>query len=367
VTNNFVQPLSAGFDGILKSFGMGGGATGGAAATAPAVDTAKEFAITGLIDELKKKMMQYAYDFLAKGIGEDFARMIFETGATEATKDTVTGNLGAMASAFALAIAIYAWAKLIGHLIFKCKEEEFQWGIDEKMRLCSYAGSCCAKKSALLGCIEKRQLYCCYRSIAARVIAEQIIRNNLAGTTPLSYRSPRGGNGKPLKKCNINCGGFTAYELALVDWSRVDLSEWTDALIESGVLNTINPANDYGATETSLPLTKAVGRHPDDFPELDQNVPAVKTIEGMSQNIALIEEMPLTLRSVEHCYSNPSKMPYAYESCDEEDEEGGGSGGDGGDNYWDGNNNGGAGTGGSGSGTGGGSYESWNPWNPTTP
>lgn len=134
------------------------------------------------------------------------------------------------------AYSIWSWAKLIGNLIWRCNADEQQLYINNKTGLCHMVGTYC-RASALVACIEKRQSFCCYKSFLARVISEQI-RNS--PTMIPRGQGLFGGWGTPTAPF---CRGFSPNELATVDWSRVDLSEYTAMLIKAGLLpGTVGPS-----------------------------------------------------------------------------------------------------------------------------
>lgn len=317
VTENFVQPLSAGFDNLFTSFGSGGSVA--AEASSIAVDsTVKEGVISQTIEKLKQKLLETAYNLLKDVLGPDIANTIIvqtpsAAGSTYAFAEGASKVLDAVSGA----LMVYSLARLIGHIVFACAQEEYEWAMNDRWRLCTYADSCCSRKITILFakiCIEKRQLYCCYKSIAGRVISEQIIKKNLTRTRPYGYRTaPDGGL---LRGCSVGCHGFTPMELSVVDWSQVDLSEWLDSLIQSGLFHPENPNVDYGNTRDSVPQTMTVGRTADGS-GFDQRVPATKTIQGISNNISQMNNNTILLKQAdEHCYdpNNNSKMPFTYPS-----------------------------------------------------
>lgn len=81
--------------------------------------------------------------------------------------------------------------------------------------LCNYVGSYCSKK--ILGwCYERKQGYCCYNSKLAKII-------NTQGRAQLgkSYGSPQ----------SPDCSGFSPTELASLDFSLMDMSEFYAEII----------------------------------------------------------------------------------------------------------------------------------------
>lgn len=313
VTENVVKPFSSGFDNMFGSFSEGFGASSGAVADIGTGAAAKQGMISGAIDQLKTKLMNAAYEVL-KQISPDLAAGIFTNGGTAAVAFTESAK--EILNAVNMVFMVYSIARLIGQIIFACKQEEYEWGMNDNWRLCTYVDSCCSKK-ALFVCVEKRLLYCCYKSIATRVISEQIVKKNLTGTRPRGYRT--GADGRSLNKCNINCGGISPMELAIVDWSRVDLTEWTDVMIESGMLNSSDPRQSFGVTSDSVPLTEVLADVADEDGSFDQRSSAFKTVEGWRENLPSLASHTETLRDegVEHCYDpeNDKKMPFTYPGC----------------------------------------------------
>lgn len=299
VTDKFVTPFRAGFDNLF----------GGSASPVGIADAPKGMGVSNLIDGFQQQLMSGLNHILTQIGGPDLAGMVIQSSPTGSLEFTA-GMQNLM-----FAFQIYSIARLIGHIIFACKPEEYEWGMQDKWRLCTFADSCCNKKVFLLGCVEKRQLYCCYKSIAIRVISTQIITKNLAGSRPRGFRSAN--DGSTLGGCNINCGGFTAFELAAVDWSQVDLTEWTDALIESGQLNPSDPRTNYGVTKNQVKETMVVGRDVDPLGNFTTQVPALKSAELLGKNTEELMGNTQTLRELgEHCFdADKRKMPFTYPGC----------------------------------------------------
>ncbi|MBV7542111.1 conjugal transfer protein TraN [Acidovorax sp. sic0104] len=316
ITDKVVTPFRAGFDNLFGRFGSGGAV--GSTPAAVAVDApVKAASISGIVDAFKQTLMKSASEVLKQIGGEMggkelsamfFTENVMADGTTRYAQSALLENI-------AMAFQIYSILRLIGHIIFACKQEEYEWGMNEKWKLCTFVDSCCAKKVPILGCVEKRQLYCCYKSIVARIMSEQIIKKNLAGNRPRGYRS--GPGGESLGQCNINCGGFTPFELAAVDWSQVDLTEWTDTLVESGLLNTADPRTNFGVSKNKIEATMTVGRAKDEEGVFDQRAGAIKTAEGWIQNTNKITDFAEAVREdgVEHCYVDNKKMPFTYPGC----------------------------------------------------
>ena len=99
----------------------------------------------------------------------------------------------------------------------ECKEQEKDLATSKKKGLCHYIDKYCSKKLNLgfdKVCIEHSKTYCCFNSKLARIIHEQ-------GRPQLKGEISNWGSAK-----NPNCQGFTIEEFQMLDFSRIDLSEW---------------------------------------------------------------------------------------------------------------------------------------------
>lgn len=308
VTDNLVTPFRASFDGLIGSDATSEVASMG-------IDGAsKGLGIDGLMTQFQQLLYKGINEVLMKIGGQELAGMVFQTAPSGALQ--FTPGMEQLMEGISTVMMVYSIARLIGHIIFACKQEEYEWGMNDKWRLCTDVGSCCSKKKFLVGCIEKRQLYCCYKSIVSRVISEQIVSKNLTGRRAYGFRTSK--DGRQLGGCDINCGGFTAFELAAVDWSQVDLSEWTDTLIEAGILNPANPASNFGVAQNRVKSSMAIARNPDEGNSYDQRSPAIKSAEILGENVDKAAAFNHSLKDdvEEHCYdANKKKMPFVYPGC----------------------------------------------------
>jgi type-F conjugative transfer system mating-pair stabilization protein TraN len=91
-----------------------------------------------------------------------------------------------------------------------CNSEEEQLRLARREGQCVYVGSYCSEDS-IFGCLAKKETHCCFRSKLARIIQEQ-------GREQL--RLAWGGAESP------ECDGFTGEQLAAVDFSVIDFSEY---------------------------------------------------------------------------------------------------------------------------------------------
>jgi len=129
---------------------------------------------------------------------------------------------------------------LIASRIFNCKEEEKEMIALNQKGLCHYVGSYCSLDIFGL-CIQRKKTYCCFNSKLGRILQEE-------GRPTLRAFSPSGNWGSAKRP---NCRGFTPEEFQMLDFSKIDLSDWygdiqvnTQQQINSTMQNKIRSAYD---------------------------------------------------------------------------------------------------------------------------
>jgi conjugal transfer mating pair stabilization protein TraN len=78
---------------------------------------------------------------------------------------------------------------------------------------CHYVGDYCKEKWPLIGCVQRANMYCCFGSKLSRIIHEQ-------GRAQLKAFNGWGGAENP------DCRGFTPEEFQMIDFAKIDLSEY---------------------------------------------------------------------------------------------------------------------------------------------
>ncbi|MDX3998507.1 conjugal transfer protein TraN [Pseudomonas aeruginosa] len=141
---------------------------------------------------------------------------------------------------------VYVIVDLLINIIWECEQKEFELGAKKETRQCHFVGSYCASE-ALGSCVEKREAYCCFGSVVARIIQESA-REQL-GLGWGDVKSP-------------TCEGITPAQMAQMDWSRVDLSEWIGMLNLAGRLPTANTVSleDVTGSGSRLQITQGETR-----------------------------------------------------------------------------------------------------------
>jgi hypothetical protein len=173
-------------------------------------------AISSALSALQQEAFQLVYDMLPEELATAlFTEKAGEKAGEEATKELVLNEAVSSAlQSIMAAYSIYSTIKLALTLLTMCDENESDMGIKLGQRQCFKVDGDYCSKNVLGVCYQKRQNYCCYNSILARIIMEQ--------------------TGPQLGKDLTNCEGLSQAELGEIDFDRIDLSEWVGLMIESG-------------------------------------------------------------------------------------------------------------------------------------
>ena len=104
----------------------------------------------------------------------------------------------------------------LGPIKERCGETEAQTVQAATSGRCHYIGDYCKEEWFLIGCVQRADTFCCFNSKLGRIIHEQ-------GRAQLQQFNGSGDWGGPG---NPNCRGFTPEEFQMLDFSRIDLSEY---------------------------------------------------------------------------------------------------------------------------------------------
>ena len=142
---------------------------------------------------------------------------------------TVLGSAGGFTFAFdptSLAISV---AIMVVTELMSCTPDEKKLSMKTGQNLCRFTGSFCSMEIPIVGiCLQTTQTYCCFNSRLAKII-------NTAG-------------GAQLGKPTTDCSGFTPTEFSAIDFSRVDLSEFTAEIMANVKLPTTAAVNADGVS-----------------------------------------------------------------------------------------------------------------------
>ena len=115
-----------------------------------------------------------------------------------------------------------------------CNTEEQMLGMKRGQNLCTYVGTYCSSSINLIVgsiCVENTQTYCCYNSLLGQII-------NVQGRVQIG--KGYGSTSSP------DCSGFTTDQFAQIDFSKIDLSQFT-----AQIMSTIVPPQNGGITQNT--------------------------------------------------------------------------------------------------------------------
>lgn len=310
-----LKPITDSFASVLRSLGY--------SPTNPAV-VAKDAALaapSGALNPISE-LSKLIEDKMVELLGDVLQGLGLTAGAGAA------GELAAKKAAEELLKNIntvlfwYGVAQLIGSLVYSCNAAQLTpgLGLARKGGSCHFLGT---RTSGSVGALERFSIYCCYSSPLARIMQENF-RNGLPGTSqgtstigwqkaPFYGQELFGGWGNPGAP---KCAGITPSQMLEIDWGKVDLSEWVDALKDNGLLpKTEAEINKrYGlvsnGTNTTFPnlgpggtTTKQPG------PNLPMDKPKAMR-EFMSKYSSSMNGVVDTLNPQSVCYDDPTLMAW---------------------------------------------------------
>lgn len=179
----------------------------------PVTDFARE-----LVNMLKEQLQKVLNEILTR-LGYEGGSAAAQGAASNAMASIMDSGAAQLIGEVMTAYGYVALAIAVIQMVYQCEEEEFEVNAKRELKSCHFIGSYC--KTEAIGCIEKREVYCCYNSPLSRIVQEQA-RPQLGigwGTTD-----------EPL------CGGIPLDRIAEIDWNAVNLDEWTGILEENGML-----------------------------------------------------------------------------------------------------------------------------------
>ena len=192
------------------------------------------------VDSLQATATNVIGDFVAETFGSEVASLFFDPvldSGGEAIGYEIGASFGTTLGYINLAYTIYSVVNILVQIIWECEEEEFELGVQRELKACEYVGSYCASDSPF-GCIEQRRAFCCYNSPLSRIVTAQALPQ--LGRVYGDAENP-------------DCAGLTVAQLASLDWSDIDLSEWYGILASEGVLpdTTVEADFQYSLTEST--------------------------------------------------------------------------------------------------------------------
>lgn len=201
-----MQPFASAWSSLAQSY------------AGASVDALENFTI----DALKQELTEVTAEFVTETFGPEVAEMFFSQTVNEAGETIVqlSETFSSALSVVMWAYTIYAIVNILIDIVWACEEDEFILAARREMHTCTHIGSYC-KSDSPFGCIETRDVWCCYNSPLARIVME--------GATPQLDRD----YGTPE---DPRCEGLTISQAAGIDWSKVNLDKWYAILAVNGVI-----------------------------------------------------------------------------------------------------------------------------------
>jgi len=159
--------------------------------------------------------------FLGTQVTTSVSSGTYEAAASAVTPSGMVSAVGTIMAAVSLLYSAYSIATTLYEATFGCDTNDIQTSTYLGYHLCHYVGT---KSKKRFGFVTQRwNVYCCFNSILARIIHEQ--GRPQIGMGWGSANSP-------------NCRGFTTQELASLDFSKIDLSEYVQYVTHKTELST---------------------------------------------------------------------------------------------------------------------------------
>ena len=232
---------------------------GNAEATSQGVSAVSD-GISAALSAVQKEVYKFVYDMLPEELG----KLIFN-----ATTDVVSGEvldialnetLGNVISNVMAVYAVYSLAKLALTLLTACDEYEMDMGLKLAQRQCFKVGSTyCSKEYPVIGlvtpaCMQRRQDYCCYSSILARIVMKEAYSQ--LSINPLPYGTKLGATSE---EADASCLGLTQEQLGSLDFNAPSmqnaLNEWIVLLLQSGQIPSESDEQSLTGGATSVDAT----------------------------------------------------------------------------------------------------------------
>ncbi|WP_196587848.1 conjugal transfer protein TraN [Aliivibrio fischeri] len=193
------------------------------------VDLAVDAVKNEVIDQLKEMASQFITDLLDELLQSAMVEAV--KGAASSAASAMAGALGTAMAFMGAVGAIYAAAQIammLYQMLNGCEEEQQDMPQTLKEKKCFYSHEKgCDKKFGI--CQRKyEKFYCCFASLLSRLIVEQAI----------TQKQVFGGRAYTMNQWlkEQGCRGLKLTEVGLVDFSKINMDEWYDLMMQSGSL-----------------------------------------------------------------------------------------------------------------------------------
>lgn len=165
----------------------------------------------------KEQLTQKVADFISEIFGEEIKNELFTETAIEGGGSSIEVNsqFASYAQSAMAAYVAYQAFNIAVNIMTSCDKDEVETAVKLNLNSCIHTGRSCSKK--VLGkCMVYNQSYCCYNSLFAQVFMKELKRTN---------------------QIEDVCSGISIQDFKNIDFSLIDLSEWTSTLLKENLIN----------------------------------------------------------------------------------------------------------------------------------
>lgn len=210
--------------------------------------------ITEALSNYKDQLLQQIYDMLPDALQNAIQSAASALGSGGAAAGAGAEQTGAQAmntigssvlnavQFIGFAYAVYQLAKLAYTMLTACEPEEEDMGQVLLAKKCFFTHHVPCTKTLGVCTNRAKDFHCCYESVLSRIIMQQAIEQ--LGWDTKEFRN------------NMNCRGLKIDELGLVDFSKIDFTEWIEMMAQSDQL----PTDSTMDTVTGENISNGYGR-----------------------------------------------------------------------------------------------------------
>lgn len=171
--------------------------------------------------------------------------------ASTAINQGLANAVGSVVTVVGWVYLAYSMAKIAKDILTKCSDSEFRDAYSIASDSCYQVKNEVCTSEGIFGCTERYNYYCCFNSMLGRIIHEQA---RLSGQLSKDWNETYEGG----------CPGIAFDDFAGLDFNKIDLSEWVDALVQTGQLPGEDAAAKAAFTDIDN-LTRNISKLQDDF------------------------------------------------------------------------------------------------------
>ncbi|MCQ1060278.1 conjugal transfer protein TraN [Photobacterium sp. ZSDE20] len=186
-----------------------------------------------LIDKAAEFINDYLPEFLKDAILEAGRMMGMEIGLETQAGEVISQGMGQLASLLGAAATIYAAiqiAMMLYQLFNGCEDDQMDMPQVLKEKKCWFAyRRKCTKNFAGLCTNKHRKRHCCFPSVLSKIIVrDAITQEDVFGRSYSPYEW--------YEDADKKCRGLTIEEVSKVDFNKINMEEYFELMLSSGIL-----------------------------------------------------------------------------------------------------------------------------------